>query len=313
MKIKVILLIVIGITMVIGFIITLIKYKNALSVSRSVTGSVKSLIFKSPDYDIEYLLEGSGPVLLISHGVTGGIDQGIGLKNMYLGEGYRYLYLSRFGYLKSSFPLNPSAKLQAKAYKDLLDHLGIDSVFIFGNSAGGASAIHFAIDYPEKCKGMILVSSVVPGDTKALPPKPIAKVVFGCDFIYWSSIKLFGKRMVQMFVPGSVYNKLSKPRRKDLINNILLAGLPISHRTKGVLFDTFISNTSINDDIPFESIKPPVLIIHAIDDPAPPIEGARKISSRIPGCNLVTFEVGGHLILDHEKEIQKVIHDFCFR
>ena len=110
----------------------------------------------------------------------------------------------------------------------------------------------------------------MPGDTKALPPEPIMKVVFGCDFIYWSTIKLFGRNMLQMFVPKSIYNELSKPKRKDLINNILLSGFPISYRTKGVLFDTYISNTSINEDIPFESIKSPTLVIHAIDDPAPP-------------------------------------------
>lgn len=300
MKTKAFLLIVIGIILVITAIVILIRYRNDLSVIRSRMNSISSSVFRSPDYEIEYLLEGSGPTILISHGVTGGVDQGIGLKNMYLGEGYRYLYLSRFGYLKSSLPINPSAKLQARAYKDLLDHLEIDSVFIIGNSAGGTSAIHFAIDYPERCKGLILVSSVVPGDTKDLPPKPIGKAVFGCDFIYWSSVKLAGRNMLQMFVPESICAKLSKPDRKNLIKNILLAGLPISHRTKGVLFDTYISNTSINDDIPFESIKPPALIIHAIDDPAPPVEGARRIAERIPYCEFITFDTGGHLILNHE-------------
>lgn len=313
MKTKAFILLVIVIILVVSFILILIAYKKALSTSIAKTNAIKSSIFKSAEGDIEYLLEGSGPTILISHGVTGGIDQGIGLSNMYLGPGYRYLYLSRFGYLKSSFPNNPSAKLQAKAYKDLLDYLGIDSVFILGNSAGGTSAIHFAIDYPERCKGLILVSSVVPGDTKALPPEPIMKVVFGCDFIYWSTIKLFGRNMLQMFVPKTINNELSKQKRKDLINNILLSGFPISYRTKGVLFDTYISNTSINGDIPFESIKSPTFIIHAIDDPAPPIEGARKISARIPNCDLITFDVGGHLILDHEQEIKKSIHLFILR
>jgi pimeloyl-ACP methyl ester carboxylesterase len=313
MKKKTIILLGIAIILFFSFIVILIGYKKDFSDNSKKTYAIKSQIFKSDNGDIEYILEGSGQTILISHGVTGGIDQGIGLSNMYLGPGYRFLYLSRFGYLKSSFPDNPSSKLQAKAYKDLLDYLGIDSVFILGNSAGGTSAIHFAIDYPERCKGLILVSSVVPGDTKALPPEPIMKVVFGCDFIYWTTIKLFGRNMLQMFVPKSVDNKLSKPQSKDLINNILLAGFPISYRTKGVLFDTYISNTSINDEIPFESIKSPTLVIHAIDDPAPPIEGARKISARIPNCDLVTFEVGGHLILDHEQEIKKSIHLFISR
>lgn len=303
----------IGIILFISLIVILVKFKKDLSTNREKINSIKSLTYKSIDYNVEYSLEGSGPTILISHGVTGGIDQSIGLSNMYLGPGYRYLYLSRFGYLKSSFPDNPSAKLQAKAYKDLLDHLGIDSVFILGNSAGGTSAIHFAIDYPERCKGLILVSSAVPGNTKALPPEPIMKVVFGCDFIYWTTIKLFGRNMLKMFVPEAVDSKLTKSQRKDLINDILLSGFPISYRTRGVLFDTYISNASIDEEIPFESIQSPALVIHAVDDPAPPIEGARKISTRIPDCNLLTFNEGGHLILNHEQEIKRNIRLFIFR
>jgi pimeloyl-ACP methyl ester carboxylesterase len=313
MKTKDIVLIIIGIIVVVSIILILITYNRALSVSSSGIDSIKSSIFKSSEGDIEYILEGSGPVILISHGVTGGIDQGIGLVDMYIGKDYRYLYISRFGYLKSSFPDNPSAKLQARAYKELLDYLGIDSVFMFGNSAGGPSAIHFAIDYPERCKGLILVSSAVPGNTKPLPPEPVMKVVFGCDFIYWSAIKLFGRNMLQMFVPGPVLKKLSKPERKELINDIFLAGFPISYRSKGVMFDTYVSNPSIDEGIAFESITSPSLVIHAVDDPAPPVEGAREISARIPGCELITSGVGGHLILGHEKEIKKSVSLFISR
>ena len=87
----------------------------------------------------------------------------------------------------------------------------------------------------------------------------------------------------------------------------------MSNRTKGVLFDTFVSNPSINEKIPYERMKTPTLIIHAIDDPSPPIAGARAISGRIPGSELVPFETGGHLIVDHEEEIKKIIRDFISR
>lgn len=93
MKTKAFILLVIGIILVVSFIVILITYKKALSASIVKTNAIKSLIFKSAYCDIEYILEGSGPTILISHGVTGGIDQGIGLSNMYLGPGYRYLYL----------------------------------------------------------------------------------------------------------------------------------------------------------------------------------------------------------------------------
>lgn len=311
-KIKFFILIAIIIILIITFVTTYLKYRKDLTAGYKRINEIQSQIYQSKYGEVEYVLKGNGPTILISHGVTGGIDQGIWISKS-LGEGYRFLVVSRFGYLKSSMPDEPSVKLQAEAYKELLDFLGIDSAFIMGNSAGGTSAIHFAINYPEKCKGLILQSSNVPGDVKTLPPKPIMKAVFGSDFLYWCTIKLFGRNMIKTFVPESIWKRISKPEKKNLLDNVFLSGLPISNRTKGVLFDTYISNPSINEEIPYENIKLPTLIIHAIDDPSPPIEGARMISGKIPNSELVTYETGGHLLLNHEDEIKKRIRNFILR
>jgi pimeloyl-ACP methyl ester carboxylesterase len=312
-KVKLIVFIIASVILATVFITVFLKFNRDLSASNKRINDIKSQIYKSKYCYVEYLLDGNGPTILISHGVTGGIDQGIGMSALFFGKGYKFLYVSRFGYLKSSMPDIPSAKLQAEVYKDLLDFLGIDNVIIMGNSAGGTSAIHFAIDYPDKCKGLILISSVVPGNLKKLPPKFFMDSVFGSDFLYWVTVKSFGESMMKMFVPESIIKKKSKQERRILINDIFLAGFPISNRTKGVLFDTYISNPSIDEVIPFENIKLPVLIIHAIDDPAPPVEGARTISGKIPNCKLVIYETGGHLILNHENEIKETIRNFVFR
>ena len=305
-------LILIGVAIILIIVYTNIysKFRHDLAAGYTKINDLQSQLYSSKTGDVEYLLEGPGPTILISHGITGGIDQGIGLADMYLGKGYRLLVLSRFGYLKSSMPDQPSAELQAEAYSDLLAFLHIDRAFILGNSAGGPSAIHFAIDYPEKCSGLILVSSAVPGNTKALPPKAFMNAVFGSDFLYWCTIKLFGTSMMKMFVPESILNTLSSPEKKKLMDTVFLSGLPISHRTKGVLFDTYLSNPSIDEDIPYESITTQTLIFHAIDDPAPPIEGARLIAKKIPHCELVAYETGGHLIMNHEDEIKRTINHF---
>jgi pimeloyl-ACP methyl ester carboxylesterase len=55
--------------------------------------------------------------------------------------------VSRFGYLRSTLPPDASARRPAVAYRERLDSLEIDRVFVFGNSAGGPSAMWFAIDY----------------------------------------------------------------------------------------------------------------------------------------------------------------------
>lgn len=285
------------------------KYSKDLSAARAAVDGLGSQLFSSSFGDIEYLLEGEGPVVLVSHGITGGIDQGKWITST-LGGGCRYLYVSRFGYLRSAMPDDPSPAKQAAAYVELLDHLGIDSVVVIGNSAGGTSLYHFALDYPGRCRGMILQSSVVPGDTKPLPPLFLMKAVFGSDFIYWSSGRLFGKSMSAMFIPKEVFNSLSEGERKTMISSIYLSSLPVTARTKGILFDMYVSNLAIDETFPFEEISVPVLVIHAKDDPAPPYTGAVMVSERIPGCRLVSLETGGHLLIGHEEEIRTAISEF---
>ena len=273
--------------------------------------SIPSEVYTSKSGDIEYLLTGKGPTILVSHGITGGIDQGIGLSNAYARNKYRFLYISRFGYLKSSMPGNASAKMQAQAYSDLLNHLRIKKVFIIGNSAGGPSAMNFAADFPNKCRGLVLISSVmpapVPRDTSSAPPD----IVFKSDFIYWLTTNIAGKSLMKMFVPPAIMVKMDKMKIKKIKHDVFMSALPISRRSEGILFDNKVSNPSI-ENMPFDfaRINTPTLIIHAIDDPAPPYQGARKISGLIPGAILVSIKEGGHLIIGHEEEVKNAISKF---
>lgn len=285
-------------------------YGKDLHAGRERIAAIRSRVFKSSQGEMEYLLTGTGPVVLISHGVTGGVDQGLGLAGMYLGEGYRLLCVSRFGYLRSAMPAAPSPELQAETYRELLDFLGIDGAFIIGNSAGGPSAIRFAIGSPDRCRGLILISAAGPARGAPPPPRPVARAVFGSDLLYWSAVRLFARSMVKMFVPRAVWNGLPGARKRELIRDVFLSALPISRRTRGILFDTYVSNFSLNDELPYEKITSPALIIHAEDDPGPPVEGARRIAAGIAGSELVTYATGGHLILGHEGDIRKKIREF---
>ena len=255
----------------------MVKFRKALAQSYSRLDSIPSQVYNSKHGDIEYLLRGDGPTILISHGITGGVDQGIGFSEDFLGSGYRLLFVSRFGYLKSSMPDNPSPELQAEVYKELLDYLGIESAFIFGNSAGGTSAIHFAISYPQNCRGLILLSSNAPLDNPSRHPP---KFVFKSNFLYWFVMKLFGKSMMKMFVPKAILENLPKQEIKRIMNGIYFSALPVTKRTEGIVFDLFVSNPSINNEIPFDRIGSPVLIINAVDDPATLIEGARTLAKK---------------------------------
>ena len=72
----------------------------------------------------------------------------------------------------------------------------------------------------------------------------------------------------------------------------------------------YLSNPDINNEYPFSDVKIRTLIIHSVDDPGPPYEGAKKISKEMSNAKLVSFDTGGHLIIGHEKEIRKEIRNF---
>src|SRR5215207_2629044 len=95
----------IGVLILVGvFLIAFLSFRNDLQKNIRRLKNIQSNVFISKYGDIEYILVGEGQTVLISHGITGGVDQGIWISNSCVGKGYRFLYISRFGYLKSSMP-----------------------------------------------------------------------------------------------------------------------------------------------------------------------------------------------------------------
>ena len=104
---------------------------------------------------MEYAVAGEGPPVLMIHGTGGGFDQGLLFARRLVAAGYRVIAPSRFGYLRSALPADPSSEDQADAFVDLLDALGIDRVPVVGGSAGALSAIAFALRHPDRCTALV--------------------------------------------------------------------------------------------------------------------------------------------------------------
>lgn len=288
------------------------RYLKDLRVAKEQLARLATTTIDTPVATIEYYRTGTGVPVLISHGITGGYDQGLGLARLYMGDGYDLIATSRFGYLGSSIPDDSSPDAQADAYAHLLDDLELDRAYIMGNSAGGTSAIKFALKYPERCLGLILVSSNVPSESAPrLAPKALSKVLFGSDLAYWLFVKLMGENMLPMIgAPKSITATLTQDQRAELLAGVIMGGLPISERTAGVINDMYLSNPDINRGYPFQAIKVPTLIISAKDDPLCLNTGAQAISEQIADSRLISFETGGHLLLGREQAVRQVIADF---
>jgi hypothetical protein len=85
---------------------------------------------------LEYVVIGEGEPILTIHGAAGGFDQGIDITGPMAEQSYRLIAPSRFGYLRSTLPANPTTALKADAYVELLDRLGINKVALSASLPG---------------------------------------------------------------------------------------------------------------------------------------------------------------------------------
>lgn len=87
--------------------------------------AIPSEELKTPRGTVEYAERGQGPPVLVSHGIMGGHDVGLGLSDSYIGPAVHVIAPSRFGYFRSALPESASPAVQADVYALLLDHLGV--------------------------------------------------------------------------------------------------------------------------------------------------------------------------------------------
>ena len=252
---------------------------------------------------MSYVDEGFGEAIIISHGIFGGYDQGY--QNLYsiFGENYRKIAVSRFGYPGSALPDDPTPGKQARVFLELLDELQIDRIFLIAASAGGAAGISFALDYPDRLKGLILLSSGVPS-------VPMTKKEVGMSgppkFILNDRLMLFSIRNFK----GIFYSMFGSKNVPDEVFDIML---PVNLRRNGIIYDSEINNIdmAVNfNDYPVENLNIPILVIQAKDDPMVKYENTEYFLRRV-NAELMIFPDGGHLIIGHD--ITDGIIDFVER
>jgi pimeloyl-ACP methyl ester carboxylesterase len=259
---------------------------------------------------IEYATFGEGTVLVV-HRIFGGFDQGLVIASGNVGEQFRSIVPSRFGYLRTPLPEDAWPAGQADAFACLLDALGIQQAAVLGTSAGGTSSIQFALRHPDRCSALVLFSSSAPGETEAaLPPALLAKLMFKSNLLFWLLTTYFRSSLNSMMgVPkGFQLTPVYQADAAEVMGTIL----PVNPRSDGAVFDMFVSNADINTGYPLEGIRVPVLIVNAVDDPLTLYVNAHSMAERIPGAKLVTIESGGHMLLGNQERVRSEIVAFLY-
>lgn len=269
-----------------------------------------SNILKTDYEDIEYAVKGEGTPILMLHGAGGGYDQGLWLGKVFFGNDYKFISVSRYGYLRSSLPDNASIKMQAAAYKTLLDNLSIDKITVVGVSAGGPSATQFANDYPDRCSALILVSAVsmgpAPGDKDPFYVS-IIHTIQQSDYAYWLFTRFLQPTILNLMgIPTEVYETFN-PEQKELAQEMLDIMHPMSQRYKGTINDGRMIEFYT---VPTNNLRAPTLIIHAKDDALVSYKHAENAHNKINQSQLILYNTGGHGMLSQMGSTRVLVEEF---
>jgi 2-hydroxy-6-oxonona-2,4-dienedioate hydrolase len=251
------------------------------------------------------------------HGTGGGFDQGLAFARRLVDAGWRVIAPSRFGYLRSTNPTDPSLENQADAVVELLDHLGLERVPVIGGSAGALTALQFAIRHAGRCSALVALvpATHVPG-RQPKPPGAIASAImqYGLrsDFLYWLGLTVAPDAMIRSLLatdPALVHAASFQEQAR--VREILQLIQPVSLRADGFTNDA--AQAGAPPLMPFERITAPTLAISCEDDLFGTADAARHIARTVAGERLLIYPEGGHVWVGRDREVWAEIDAFLPR
>jgi pimeloyl-ACP methyl ester carboxylesterase len=134
---------------------------------------------------LHYLDEGSGPPLLLIHGLAGQVRVFTHSLLDRLKTEHRVIILDRPGSGYSTRPAQASAAIraQARTIARFIEEIGVEQPLVVGHSLGGAIALALALNHPEQVAGLALLAPLT-HPREEMPPL-LRGLAIGSPLLRW--------------------------------------------------------------------------------------------------------------------------------
>lgn len=264
-------------------------------------------------HDVAYRQAGSGPVIVMIHGIAGSSGTFASLMPL-LAESYTVIAPDLLGHGESAKPRGDySLGAYASGIRDLLGVLGHDQATIVGHSLGGGIAMQFAYQFPQMAERLVLIASG--GLGKEVSPLLRAMALPGSEYV----LPLVLARPFHD-AAGSVGGVLGRfgLRADPFLSEVWAAWTRLTdaraqrafiHTIRAVI-DIAGQRVSARDRL-YLTDEMPTLIIWGEDDAVIPSEHARIAHELMPGSRLELVPDAGHFIpFERPELLDRLLRDF---
>lgn len=264
-------------------------------------------------HSVTYVQKGSGPVLLLIHGMAGSVATWRSVVDP-LARNATVLAVDLPGHGASS-PGGGDYSLGSLAagLRDVVAALGHDRVTLVGHSLGGGIAMQFSYQFPEMTERLVLVSSG--GLGPEVNPVLRAASLPGADLFLSVTA---GAAQRGSGVAGRLWRAvpgLSRPGFDELASSY--ASLADADRRSAFLATVrsvvgLSGQTVRAGDRLYLASELPVLLIWGAEDPIIPVEHARATHALLPKSTLAVFDGVHHFPqVEAPERFVTALEDFC--
>ena len=132
---------------------------------------------------LHYVDEGSGPPLLLIHGLASQLQTYTYAVTPLLASRFRLIAVDRPGSGYSQAASTATLGAQAALVSGLLRELGVERALVVGHSLGGALALALALDHPERVAGVALLAPAT--QPMGEPPAALLHLAIRSDLVRW--------------------------------------------------------------------------------------------------------------------------------
>ena len=231
--------------------------------------------------------EGGKPIILL-HGLMGGVEN-FGEMVDFISEEYK-VYGLDLKLFEGSI-LKVSVKSLSDYLYEFMNHVGLSSAILLGNSMGGHIALIFSKEYPEMVDGMVLTGS-----------SGLYESAMGDSFPRRGDKDYIRKKTEEVFYNPEVATDELVDRVFEIANNRVSILRLLSYAKSAI-------RHNMAEDLP--DFKMPVCLIWGEHDKVTPPNVANEFHKLLPNSELYWMALCGHAAMwEHPEEFSKIVLKF---